>query len=176
MGVFRQVDRHPRKRWPTVQGRFSRHQNNTAGARADMRVNMSMTQNDTLHLAQEFLRRLGAGAEAGETAKLFSENLEWEIAGDIGVLPWIGQKSGRAAITDFINDSRAMIERISFGVHDVLASDDRAVILGSLASRVKRTGKIINTDFAIVLTVANGEIIRFQMLEDSFAVSQAARG
>jgi len=27
-----------------------------------------------------------------------------------------------------------------------------------------------------VLTVANGEIVRFQMLEDSFAVSQVARG
>ena len=38
------------------------------------------------------------------------------------------------------------------------------------------TGKIIKTDFAIVLTVANGEIVRFQMLEDSFAVSKAARG
>jgi uncharacterized protein len=164
------------RHFATSHGRFSRDQNNTAGARADITVNMSMTQNDTLHLAQEFLRRMGGGAEADETAKLFSENLEWEIAGDIGVLPWIGQKSGRAAITDFINDSRAMIERISFGVHDVLASDDRAVILVSLASRVKQTGKTINTDFAIVLTVANGEIIRFQMLEDSFAVSQAARG
>ncbi len=41
---------------------------------------------------------------------------------------------------------------------------------------LKRTGKIVKTDFAIVLTVANGEIVRFQMLEDSFAVSQAARG
>jgi hypothetical protein len=34
---------------------------------------------------------------------------------------------------------------------------------------------IIKTDFAIVLTVANAEIVRFQMLEDNFAVSQAAR-
>lgn len=33
-----------------------------------------------------------------------------------GVLPWIGRKSGRAAITDFVNDSRAMIERISVEV------------------------------------------------------------
>ena len=134
-----------------------------------------MSQNDNLHLAQEFLRRMGNGAEPGEIAKLFSENLEWEIAGDTGVLPWIGKKSGRAAVADFVNDSRAMIERISFEVRDVLASDERAVILGSLASRLKRTGKIIKTDFAIVLTVANGEIVRFQMLEDSFAVSQAAR-
>jgi hypothetical protein len=134
-----------------------------------------MIQNDTLHLAQEFLRRMGSGTEPAEIAKLFSEHMEWNIAGDTGVLPWIGQKSGRAAITDFVNDSRTMIERISFDVHDILAGDDRAVILGSLASKLKRTGKIIKTDFAIVLTVANAEIVRFQMLEDSFAVSQAAR-
>jgi hypothetical protein len=37
------------------------------------------------------------------------------------------------------------------------------VILGSLESKLKRTSKIIKTDFAIVLTVANGEIVRFQM-------------
>jgi ketosteroid isomerase-like protein len=137
---------------------------------------MSMSQNGTLHLAQEFLGRMGSGVEPAEIGRLFSENMEWEIAGDTGVLPWIGKKSGRSAIIDFVNDLRTMTERISFEVHDILASDNRAVILGSLATRLKRTGKIIKTDFAIVLTVAKGEIVRFQMLEDSFAVSQAARG
>ena len=135
-----------------------------------------MSQNDTLHLAQEFLRRMGSGVEPSEIAKLFSETLEWDIAGDTGALPWIGHKSGRAAITDFIRDSRAMIERIRFEVHDILASDNRAAILGSLTSKLKRNGNVVTTDFAIVLTVANGEIVRFQMLEDSFAVSQMARG
>jgi ketosteroid isomerase-like protein len=134
-----------------------------------------MNQNDTLRLAQEFLRRMGSGAEPSEIAKLFSETLEWDIAGDTGALPWIGHKSGRAAITDFVRDSRAMIERISFEVHDILASDKRAVILGSLASKLNQSGKIVTTDFAIILTASNGEIVRFQMLEDSFAVSQAAR-
>lgn len=133
-----------------------------------------MNQNDTVQLAQEFLRRMSSDAEPAEIAKLFSETLEWDIAGDTGVLPWIGHKSGRAALTDFVRDSRAMLERISFEVHDILASDKRAVILGSLASKLKRTGKVVATDFAIVLTVSNDEIVRFQMLEDSFAVSQAA--
>ncbi len=148
----------------------------TARASRYKNKKVSMSQNDTLHLAREFLRCMGNGSEAAEIAKLFSEKMEWEIAGDTGVLPWIGQKSGRAAITDFVNDSRAMMERISFEVHDILADDDRAVILGSLASKFKRTGKIVKTDFAIVLSVTKGEIVRFQMLEDSFAVSQAARG
>jgi ketosteroid isomerase-like protein len=136
---------------------------------------MSMSQNDTLHLAQEFLNRMGSGAEPAEIGELFSETLEWEIQGDTGVLPWIGRKSGRAAITDFVRESRAMIERISFEVHDILAGEERAVILGSLVSKLKRNGKIVTQDFALVLTVANGEIVRFQMLEDGFAVSQAAR-
>jgi ketosteroid isomerase-like protein len=133
-----------------------------------------MNQNDTVQLAQEFLRRMSSDAEPAEIAKLFSETLEWDISGDTGVLPWIGHKSGRAALTDFVRDSRAMLERISFEVHDILASDRRAVILGSLASKLKRTGKVVATDFAIILTVSNDEIVRFQMLEDSFAVSQAA--
>ena len=135
-----------------------------------------MSQNDTLRLAQEFLGRMGSDAEPTEIAKLFSETLEWDIAGDTGALPWIGHKSGRAAITDFVRDSRAMIDRITFEVHDILASDKRAAILGSLTSKLKRNGNVVTTDFAIVLTVANGEIVRFQMLEDSFAVSQMARG
>src|SRR5258705_9051012 len=122
-----------------------------------------MSQNDILRLAQEFLRRMDSGAEPTEIAKLFSETLEWEIAGDTGALPWIGRKSGRAAITDFVHDSRAMIERISFEIHDILASDNRAVILGSLESKLRRTGKIIKTDFAIILTVSDGEIVRLQM-------------
>ena len=119
---------------------------------------------------------MGKGAQPADIARLFSENMEWEIAGDTGALPWIGKKSGRAAVTDFINDLSALTERVSFEVQDILAGEKRAVILGSLATRVKRTGKIIKTDFAIVLTVANGEIVRFQMLEDSFAVAQAAHG
>jgi hypothetical protein len=35
---------------------------------------------------------MSGGAEPAEIAKLFSENMEWEIAGDTGVLPWIGQQ------------------------------------------------------------------------------------
>jgi len=99
---------------------------------------------------------MASGAEPTEIAKLFSEELDWEIAGDTGVLPWIGKKKGRVAIADFVRDSRAMVERIKFEVHEVLAGSSRAVILGSLVSKLKRTGKVITTDFAIVLTIANG--------------------
>lgn len=57
---------------------------------------------------------------------------------------------------DFLNDTGSMIERLGLEVQDVLAGQDRAVIIGSLSSRVKQTGKVINTDFGIILTVTGG--------------------
>jgi ketosteroid isomerase-like protein len=134
-----------------------------------------MSQEQTKQIAQEFLSRLGAGAEPEEIAKLFSPDLDLEIPGDAGALPWIGRTTGRGAIVDFISATGSLLERIRFDVHDILASDSRAVILGELASKLKSNGKGVETSFAIVLTVSGGEITRMLMLEDSFAVSRAAR-
>jgi ketosteroid isomerase-like protein len=134
-----------------------------------------MTALSPLQLAQEFLTRLGGGAEPDHIAELFREDLEWIVDGDVGALPWIGRRVGRKAVTDFVRDVRTLVEQLRFEVQDILANDTRAVVLGSLASRSHATGKVVETDFAIVLTGTEGAIARFQFLEDSFAVSQAAR-
>jgi ketosteroid isomerase-like protein len=106
---------------------------------------------------------------------MFDANLIFEIQGDDGVLPWIGRKTGRQAVADFIRDIRALTESVSFEVEDILASESRAAIIGALQTRIKATGKIIKTQFAIILTIAGDVVTRYQMLEDSFDVSKAAR-
>jgi len=132
-----------------------------------------VSREETSRVAQAFLSRLGASAD--EVAELFSPDLDWHIPGDSGAFPWIGRKTGRTAASDFIRDLRALMEPLRFEVHEVLGSNRTAVILGDLASRSLRTGNTIETAFAIVLTVSNNQITRFLMLEDSFAVSRAAR-
>jgi len=134
-----------------------------------------MNPSSPLHVAHTFLRLMSSGASPDEIAQLFSPDLDWHIAGDEGVLPWIGHKAGRSAVADFVRDSRVLLERIKFEVQAILADDDRAAIVGSLASKLNRNGRVIRTDYAIILTVAGGQVTRFQMLEDSFAVSRAAR-
>jgi ketosteroid isomerase-like protein len=68
-----------------------------------------------------------------------------------------------------------LTESVAFNVEDILASDGRAAIVGALQTRIKATGKIIATQFAIILTITGDVVTRFQMLEDSFDVSKAAR-
>jgi len=134
-----------------------------------------MGQHENTRIAEGLLALLGGQPGDDEIASIFSTNLQWEIAGDDGAFPWIGKKQGRTAVGEFVRDTGAMVERLRFDVKDVLVNSQRAVILGELATRVKSTGKTIETAFALVLTISDGLITRFQMLEDSFAVSQAAR-
>jgi len=134
-----------------------------------------MSVQNNLAIAQQFLAKLGAGAPPEEIARLFSADLDWNIPGEHGVLPWIGHKTGRGAVIDFVRDSSQMIERLGLEVHDVLASEERAIIFGELASRIKSTGKTVEQAYVIVLTIAGNEITRFLMLEDSFATANAAR-
>lgn len=134
---------------------------------------MSRTQN--LEVAQSFLAGLARGDAPENVASLFTENVEWDIDGDVGALPWIGHKTGRAAVIEFIRDGGQLLERLKFDVLDMLASESRAVILGEFASKIKSNGKVVETAFVIVLTISEGKITNFRLFEDSFAVSKAAR-
>ena len=133
-----------------------------------------MSEQQNIAIAKKLLEGIAGGQDPNAIAASFDIDLVFEIQGDDGVLPWIGRKTGRQAIADFIQDIRALTEPLSFDVEDILASESRAAIVGALRTRIKATDKISATQFAIVLTISEGRISRFQMLEDSFAVSQAA--
>jgi uncharacterized protein len=132
-----------------------------------------MSHQQNIAIAQKLLEGISSGQDPSEIAATFDADLVFEIQGDEGVLPWIGRKTGRQAVADFIR--RALTEPVTFDVEDILASDSRAAIVGALQTRIKATGKITATQFAIILTITGDAVTRFQMLEDSFDVSKAAR-
>ena len=135
-----------------------------------------MSRDTNIAVAQALLADIAAGKDPEHIAALFDPELSFEIQGDEGVLPWIGHATGRRAAADFFRDVRALTEPVLFEIEDVLASDNRAVIVGKLASRIKASGRVTRSQFAIILTLASGNIVRFQVIEDSFDVSRAARG
>jgi ketosteroid isomerase-like protein len=134
-----------------------------------------MTMQHNIAIARTLLDGIAAGRDPADIAAPFAEDLSFEVQGDDGVMPWVGRKVGRQAMADFMRDLRDLTETLSFDVEDILASEARAVIVGSLRTRIKATGKITASQFALVLTITNGVVSRFQMLEDSFNLARAAR-
>jgi ketosteroid isomerase-like protein len=135
-----------------------------------------MSQESNRQLAQQFLGLLGAQAAPEAIAALFSPDVRFDIPGDDDVLPWIGRKTGRDAVTAFVTGLRTLTEPVKFDVVDVLASDARAVILTDFATKIKANGQTIESSAAIVLDISGGAITRFLMIEDSYEVSRKARG
>jgi ketosteroid isomerase-like protein len=135
---------------------------------------MSKTENGDI--AEKLLAAMRQGADPDAIAALFSYDMEFEIPGDDGALPWLGRKTtGRAVITGFVRGLRNLTEPVKFNVQDLLTSDTQAVIVGELATRMKATGKVVESPFAIILTISDGKISRYRMLEDSFSVSRVAK-
>ena len=123
---------------------------------------------------EEFFRRNASGDPPEHIAELVREDVDWYVAGDINVVPWIGRKEGRAGVADFYRELRQQVIAEKFEITDMLANENRVVVLGELASRVRNTGKLIETEFAFDFTVEDGQIVRFRLFEDSHAVALAA--
>lgn len=134
-----------------------------------------MTDNTTRNTISALFRQVGEGVDPSILATFFSEDVDWYIAGDTATVPWIGKKTGRAGVAEFYTQIRSQITSERFDVTDILTNGNHAVVTGQLASRVNSTGKLIETAFVFDITVQDGQIIRYHMLEDSFAVANAVR-
>jgi len=134
-----------------------------------------MSRQQNIAITQKVLEGISSGQDPATLATLFDINLLFDIQGDVGALPWIGRRTGRQAIVDFIRDLRVLTEPVAFDVEDILASDTRTAVIGSLKTRIKATDRVTVGQFAIILTITGDVVTRFQMLEDTFDVSKAAR-
>ncbi|MDD2763630.1 MAG: nuclear transport factor 2 family protein [Opitutaceae bacterium] len=136
-----------------------------------------MTTSDiTREIVNRYFARVGSGAEPEAIATLFSEEIDWDIAGDVAHVPWIGRRKGRAGVAGFFRDLRQWIEPVRFEVRSTVVHDEEAVAVGELVSRVKSTGRTIESAFAISFTMRDALIVRYRLFEDSFAVAQAVGG
>jgi ketosteroid isomerase-like protein len=130
----------------------------------------------TRQTIERLFERITASAAPEEIASEFSEEIDWDIAGDVEGVSWIGRRYGRSGVADFFRELRERIEPVRFHIRSIVAEGEQAVALGELTSRVKATGKTIESEFAIEFVVRGDLIVRYRLFEDSFAVSRAAAG
>lgn len=132
-----------------------------------------MTIQTPKEVTEAFFHRIATAKDVHEIAELVSENVDWWVAGNTLVVPWIGRKQGRKGVAEFYAQIRAQLSSEYFEIKDILFKDKHVVAIGELASRVKKTDKLIETEFVLDMYIEEGLITRFRMFEDSHAVSEA---
>lgn len=117
-----------------------------------------------------------AGATPQELSERFHEDVDWFIQGDTGTVAWIGRKAGRAGVAEHFAQLAESIQPEGFAVDVTMADGNRALVVGTFSSRVVATGRLIDSEYVFDISVDDtGLVTRYHMLEDSWAVSQAAR-
>ena len=129
-------------------------------------------------VAKSYFERWAALAAAPEDPQalaalleLFAQDVDWDIPGEVS---WIGPRRDHEALAAFHTELGAQIVPEGLYVQRILSDDEAVVALAELALRAKASGRLNQSPFALALTVKEGKIVRYRMLEDSYAGALAA--
>ena len=132
-------------------------------------------QKTTETITASFMDRLGQ-RDAEGIGELFADEIDWYVPGS-EALPWTGSRSRREHVADYFRTLwSAFVPGQSTATVDKLVIDgDDAVVFSSFSHVVAKNGKRLNTPAALHLTIANGQIVRMHLYEDTLAVHEAFR-
>ncbi|MHB1557519.1 MAG: nuclear transport factor 2 family protein [Isosphaeraceae bacterium] len=99
-----------------------------------------------------------------------SDDVEWRIAAP-SELSCAGIHRGRDEVARFFQDFGLAAEFEIFEPQEYLAQGNKVIVLGRERQRIKDSGQVFETDWAMVFALRDGCITRFRNYVDSHAVN-----
>ncbi|MEU1367853.1 nuclear transport factor 2 family protein [Streptomyces sp. NPDC005803] len=133
-----------------------------------------MTAESPTQTVQRLFPLLAEGKNA-EAAALFADSVSFSVPHPPGI-PWVPEADSGEGMRTFFDLLRTHVRAKEFDLRQVVAEGDEVVIFGRMVSEVRKTGRDIDTAFALHTTVREGRITRYHLYEDSYAVARAYFG
>jgi len=103
---------------------------------------------------------------------MYSDDVSWETP-KVENMPFGGKVSGRDKVAEFFTILDEHEEFSVFEPTEFIAQGDKVVVLGNFAWSIKSTNKEYASDFAHIVTVADGKITGFYEFFDNAAAGRA---
>ncbi|MEU5278861.1 nuclear transport factor 2 family protein [Streptomyces asoensis] len=130
-----------------------------------------MTAESPAQTVQRLFPLLAEGKSA-EAAALFADSVSFSIPHPPGI-PWVPEVHSADDMRTFFELLGTHVRAKEFDLRQVIAEGDDVVLLGRMVLEVRKTGRDIDTAFALHTTVENGRITRYHLYEDTYAVAKA---
>jgi len=130
-----------------------------------------MNEPENTKLAGQMYETFNAG-DIESFLNLFSDDVVWQSP-EIENVPLNGKLSGRENLAGFISSLDDYEEFLKMEPTEFIAQADKVVVLGNFLCRSKTTNKQYSTDFAHIVTVADGKIASFYEFFDNAAAGRA---
>ena len=128
-----------------------------------------MNNNQTEAVVQRFLAAL-TQRNLGDLVALFAEHIDWYIPGNQDKALWLGKRNSRAQVQEFYETLWKHTEPISASIDKIFVDANDVVITGSFSTKMLQTNKKVDSLFSIQMRVEDDLIVKYRLLEDSYAV------
>lgn len=130
-----------------------------------------MNEESNLKLVQSGYEKFGSGDVSG-LLELFSDSIGWKTPTVAGA-PFSGSRRGLQAVGEFFSMMSEAEEFQRFEPLEFIAKDDKVVVLGELAAKVKATGRTYETEWVHIFHIRNDKITEFKEFFDTAAAGGA---
>ena len=129
---------------------------------------------DPLSLVQDLYAAFGRG-DVPAILEMCAPDVTFEVVGRRSDYPLFGVHQGRDGVQTFFALIEANEAFEQFEPRSLHAAGDLVLALGRSVYTVKRTGKLVSSDWAHVFVVRDGLIASFREFTDSAQVAEAYR-
>lgn len=103
-----------------------------------------------------------------------SDDVHWEEFANTDI-PYAGKRQGKPAVREFFNSIGEQINVTAFEPQEFIAVDDRVIVCGQWAGKVRATGKSFQSRWAMFWTFKGEKVVRFMCYEDTASTAAAFR-
>ena len=133
-----------------------------------------MSEQDNVQRVKAIYAAFGRG-DVSAILNALAEDVEWHHVGAPEV-PYGKTRRGREQVAPFFAELSEGFELQQFEVREYIAQGETVVALGTWGARVKRTGAIFTSEWAMVWKFSQGKVTYYRGFEDTAAVAAACRG
>jgi uncharacterized protein len=131
------------------------------------------SEQDNVQVVQQAYAAFGRG-DIPAVLETLTDDVEWSVSGSPEVLPWAGQRRGREQVGQFFRALGGTLTHEAFEPREFIVQGDTVVVLGT--ERVRASGRVVDTDWAMVFTIRDGKIARYRDYHDTAPIQAALRG
>ena len=91
------------------------------------------------------------------------------------ILPWIGLKHGLDGVKSVFGRILENVDVLDYKTDVSFGEDENAAAFGTFKYRSKKTGRTVDSDWAIHAAMRDGKFVYFHFYEDSYALASAFR-
>ena len=111
-----------------------------------------------------------------QIASLLADDVDWLVQGPVDVLPFFGQRRGKAAVLAGYREIAEALEIIGYEIEALLVDGDRAAAMIRITAMVRATGRVTSVRTTQFSRLAGGKLVEMRGILDSFDMAEQTLG